>query len=153
MPLRADRDVKFFQELGEKQLPGYLGILVTQVGDGLLTVELPLREQLFAPNGFLHAGTVVSLADTATGYGCLANLPEGASSFTTLELKANFLGTAREGSIVCEARGIHLGRTTQVWDAVVAPSSGGKTLAIFRCTQLIIYPAAAKPIAGAHGDP
>jgi uncharacterized protein (TIGR00369 family) len=91
-----------------------------------------------APHGFLHAGAVVTLADTAAGYGCFASLPEGATGFTTIELKSNFLGTAREGRIACEARRVHNGRTTQVWDATVTHE--GKTIALFRCTQFLLYP-------------
>jgi uncharacterized protein (TIGR00369 family) len=83
---------------------------------------------------------VVTLADTAAGYGCFASLPEGATGFTTIELKANFLGTAREGRLLCEATRVHGGRTTQVWDATVTHE--GKTIALFRCTQLLLYPPA-----------
>ena len=96
-----------------------------------------------APNGFLHAGSIVTLADTCSGYGCVANLPQGASGFTTIELKSNHLGTARTGTIECVARPVHLGRTTQVWDAVVTHRETGKTIALFRCTQIVLYPKAA----------
>ena len=93
-----------------------------------------------APNGYLHAGTVVTLADTSCGYGCYATLPDGASGFTTIELKSNHLGTARDGTIVCAAKAAHLGKTTQVWDAVVTHRESNKTIALFRCTQMILYP-------------
>lgn len=93
-----------------------------------------------APNGFLHAGTVVTLADTACGYGCVRALPEGSSGFTTVELKSNFLGTAREGVIECRAEALHLGRTTQLWDATVKHRETGKTIALFRCTQMVLWP-------------
>lgn len=90
-----------------------------------------------APNGYLHAGTVVALADSACGYGCIVSLPEGSNGFTTIELKTNFLGTATDGTLECEGRMIHSGRTTQVWDATVR--HGEKTIAVFRCTQLLLY--------------
>jgi uncharacterized protein (TIGR00369 family) len=128
-----------FVELGRRHLPGLLGIEVDSVERGSARMHLPLREELLAPNGYLHAGTVVGLADSACGYGCVASLPEGASGFTTIELKANFLATAREGTLTCEAELVHGGRTTQVWDATVTHEDG-KRLAVFRCTQLIIYP-------------
>ena len=83
---------------------------------------------------------MVTLADTASGYGCIANLPEGASNFTTIELKSNHLGTARDGTIICTAKVEHKGRNTQVWDAVVKSKETGKTIALFRCTQMILYP-------------
>jgi uncharacterized protein (TIGR00369 family) len=93
-----------------------------------------------APNGFLHAGSVVTLADTSAGYGCISNLPAGANGFTTIELKSNHLGTARDGTIECSATAVHLGKTTQVWDAVVTHRETGKTIALFRCTQMVLYP-------------
>jgi uncharacterized protein (TIGR00369 family) len=98
-----------------------------------------VREELLAPNGYLHAAAVVALADTACGYGCIASLPEGGSGFTTIELKTNFLGTATEGVLGCEAKLLHGGRTTQIWDAIVTNEESGKALALFRCTQLILY--------------
>jgi 1,4-dihydroxy-2-naphthoyl-CoA hydrolase len=102
--------------------------------------ELPLRKGLMASNGYLHAGSVVTLADTAAGLGCSAHLPPGASGFTTVELKSNHLGTALDGTIECVASAVHLGKTTQVWDAVVTHRETGKTLALFRCTQMVLYP-------------
>ena len=107
---------------------------------GLSQAWLPLRHELLAPNGYLHAASAVALADTACGYGTWASLPDGARGFTTIELKTNFLGTALDGAISCEAKLVHGGRTTQVWDAEVIAETKGRTIALFRCTQLILYP-------------
>ena len=93
------------------------------------------------PNGFLHAASVIALVDSACGYACVASLPEGASGFTTIELKANYLGSAKEGEVVaCTARLVHGGRMTQVWDAEAVNQTTGKTMALFRCTQMVLYP-------------
>lgn len=135
-----DITVAMLNERGTGRLPGHLGIVITEVSDGQLTAELPVLPHLLAPNGYLHAGSVVTLADTASGYGCIVNLPEGASNFTTIELKSNHLGTAREGTLTCTAKVEHKGRNTQVWDAVVKSKETGKTIALFRCTQMILYP-------------
>ena len=124
---------------GAATLPGHLGIVITVVNGREIKAELPIKPALLAPNGYLHAGSVVALADTAAGYGCVAHLPEGAVGFTTIELKSNHLGTALEGTLDCAATAAHLGRTTQVWDAVVTHRETGKTLALFRCTQMVIY--------------
>jgi uncharacterized protein (TIGR00369 family) len=131
---------EYFNALGAGHLPGYMGIVVKHVGPGVLEAELLVVKHLLAPNGYLHAGTVVTLADTAAGYGCIANLPENASSFTTIELKSNHMGTARNGHISCQARMAHGGRSTQVWDVVVRSVETSQTIALFRCTQMIIYP-------------
>jgi 1,4-dihydroxy-2-naphthoyl-CoA hydrolase len=128
-----------FNQRGIGHLPGHLGIVITHVGEGELRAELAVQPVLMAPNGFLHAGSVVTLADTCAGYGCVAHLPAGASGFTTVELKSNHLGTAREGVIDCIAKAVHLGKTTQVWDATVSHRDSGKTIALFRCTQMILY--------------
>ena len=133
-------DLEAFRRLGDGRLPGLIGIKVESIEDGRARMRLPVREELLAPNGYLHAGTVVALADSACGYGCIASLPAGATGFTTIELKTNFLGTALDGTLFCESRCVHGGRTTQVWDASVT-NEAGKTLALFRCTQLLLYPA------------
>jgi uncharacterized protein (TIGR00369 family) len=93
-----------------------------------------------APNEFLHAASVVALADTTCGYATIAHLPEGATNFTTIELKSNFIGTATEGTLRSVATCAHQGRTTQVWDAVVTHIESAKTIAMFRCTQMILWP-------------
>jgi len=129
-----------FNKRGQGYLPGHLGIAVTEVGVGRLRAELEIKPFLIAPNGYLHAGSVVTLADTASGYGCIANLPTGATGFTTIELKCNHIGTARDGVIDCVATAVHLGGTTQVWDAVVTRRESGNVIALFRCTQMILYP-------------
>jgi uncharacterized protein (TIGR00369 family) len=121
-------------------LPGLLGLETLKVESGRLESRLDIRPDHMAPNGYLHAATVIGLADTAAGYGCVASLPEGAAGFTTIELKANFLGTLTEGALACTATLVHGGRTTQVWDAIVTNEATGRTIAVFRCTQMVLYP-------------
>jgi 1,4-dihydroxy-2-naphthoyl-CoA hydrolase len=140
--LRADGDERF---------PGLVGVDVTAVEDGVVTARLPLRAEHLAPNGYLHAGALVTLADTACGYGCILSLPDGAVGFTTIELKTNFLRTARDGTLMCEARRRHGGRTTQLWDATVT-GPDGQVLALFRCTQLLLSADRSQP-GGAPGSP
>jgi uncharacterized protein (TIGR00369 family) len=121
------------------RLPGLFGIELQRVEHGELVARLDVREDLLAPNGFLHAGTVVTLADSCAGMGCLASLPEGVAGFTTIELKSNFTRSAKAGDgLSCTARLAHGGRTTQVWDASVVRESDGKEIAMFRCTQFLL---------------
>ncbi|MBA2416882.1 MAG: PaaI family thioesterase [Geodermatophilaceae bacterium] len=126
--------------LTEGCLPGLLGMQFTESGSGRVSARLAVRPDLLAPNGYLHAATIIALADTACGFGCRSLLPEGSSGFTTIELKSNFLGTAREGMISADAAAVHAGRTTQVWDATVRHDDSGRTLALFRCTQAVLWP-------------
>jgi 1,4-dihydroxy-2-naphthoyl-CoA hydrolase len=140
MALRPDATLEAFAHRGDGRLPGLIGVRFSAVAENRIDAELDIRSELLAPNGYLHAATVIALADTACGYGCLAHLPAGAANFTTLELKTNFLGTVREGTIACVATPAHLGNTTQVWDAVVADGTRARRIALFRCTQLILWP-------------
>jgi uncharacterized protein (TIGR00369 family) len=125
---------------GDGRLPGLVGFRPLAVSQGRLDAELDIRPELLAPNGYLHAATVIALADTACGFGCLAHLPDERHNFTTIELKCNFLSTAREGTLACVATAAHLGRTTQVWDATVTRKADGATIALFRCTQMLLPP-------------
>jgi 1,4-dihydroxy-2-naphthoyl-CoA hydrolase len=125
---------------GRGSLPGLVGFEAIALEPGKLRGRMPIRGELLAPNGYLHAASVIALADTACGYGTMIDLPDGAKGFTTIELKVNFLGTAVDGALLCEASRPHRGRTTQVWDATVTHEQTGKTLALFRCTQIILYP-------------
>jgi uncharacterized protein (TIGR00369 family) len=127
-------------ELTPGTLPGLIGVVVDSHEPGRLTGHLDVRPEVLAPNGYLHAATVVGLADTACGLATRALLPEGASGFTTIELKTNYLGTTREGRIEVVATNAHAGRTTQVWDAAVTVADAGKTIALFRCTQSVLWP-------------
>jgi uncharacterized protein (TIGR00369 family) len=131
-----------FKTFGAGYLPGLVGVEILSVSDAGVESRLVVRREVMAPNGFLHAATVIALADTSCGYGCVALLPEGAKGFTTIELKSNFLGTARDGSIHCRATPAHLGRTTQVWDAAVTNEATGASIALFRCTQMVLWPKA-----------
>lgn len=117
----------------------YLELEFDAVSSGSTSARIELKPHHLAPNGYLHGGTVVALADTCCGFGAIASLPEGAESFTTVELKTNFIGTARQGTVFCEAKLVHGGRTTQVWDAEVRNETG-RTVALFRCTQMVLYP-------------
>jgi uncharacterized protein (TIGR00369 family) len=139
-PFRAELTAEVFNKRSRGHLPGLTGVEIVSIAVGEVRSRMAVRQEVMAPNGFLHAASVIALADTSCGYGCVAHLPQGASGFTTIELKANFTGTAREGAIACEARAVHLGRTTQVWDAEVAVEGGGPRIALFRCTQLVLWP-------------
>lgn len=125
--------------LVQGRLPGLLGFRVVAADRTGVTAELDVRPELLAPNGYLHAATVVALADTACGIGCRLTLPEGARGFTTVQLTTSYTGTTREGAVRALATLAHGGRRTQVWDAVVSEAATGRAIALFRCTQMILY--------------
>jgi 1,4-dihydroxy-2-naphthoyl-CoA hydrolase len=137
---RPELTAEAFNRRNAGHLPGLTGVEILTVTAEEVRSRMAVRPEVMAPNGFLHAASVVALADTSCGYGCIAHLPQGASGFTTLELKTNFLGTARDGAILCRATPVHLGRTTQVWDAEVSVEGTEMRIALFRCTQMVLWP-------------
>jgi len=144
---RTELTPEVFNARGAGHLPGLVGLEIVSVTPEALESRLEVRRELLAPNGFLHAASVIALADTSCGYGCVANLPQGASGFTTIELKTNFLGTALDGALRCRAVPLHRGRTTQVWDASVTAEGSGKAIALFRCTQMVLWPKEGRKVA------
>jgi 1,4-dihydroxy-2-naphthoyl-CoA hydrolase len=133
-----EHTARAFHEFGAGYLPGMLGLETLSVEPARVVCRAAIRQALLAPTGYVHGGAVTAIADTACGYGAIVNLPEGASGFVTIELHTNFLGTARAGALVCTATPLHIGRSTQVWDAVVRDEASERTLAMFRCTQMVL---------------
>jgi len=137
-PQLPDYSPRAFDDFGAGYLPGVLGLEMISNEPTQLVCRAAIRRELMAPHGYVHGGTVVAIADTLCGYGAITHLPEGATGFVTIELHTNFLGTARSGALRCTATPVHLGRSTQVWDAVVRDEESQRTLAIFRCTQMVL---------------
>lgn len=137
---RPELTPEVFNGRSRGHLPGLVGLTIVSIKPEGVESRLEVRREVMAPNDFLHAASVIALADTSCGYGCVTHLPQGASGFTTIELKANFLGTTRDGAILCRATPVHLGRTTQVWDALVTVEGSESRIALFRCTQMVLWP-------------
>jgi 1,4-dihydroxy-2-naphthoyl-CoA hydrolase len=135
--LRPDFQIEHLHQRQSGTLPGQYGLCVTELAEGRLHAQMEILPWMWAPNGYLHAASVILLADTSAGYGTFAHMPDGAKGFTTIELKTNFLGTAKEGVIRAECVAEHLGRTTHVWSSTVFAPNGRK-MALFRCTQMIL---------------
>ena len=131
-------DIDYFNELSKNHFPELLGINITHIKEGNMKAEMSVQKAFFAPNGYLHAGSIVTFADTIAGYSSLAHLPLEGKSFTTLELKSNFTGAIKTGKLECESIAEHLGRTTHVWRVIVNDMASKKRIAVFSCTQLII---------------
>ena len=139
-PKDRDELARTLESLGAERLPGILGLELIELGDGTSAMRCAIYEKHLASNGYLHAASVVALADTTAGYGCVGNLPDGAYGFTTVELKSNHLATLTEGVMFSSGKMAHGGRSTQVWDVTVSDEGTGKQLALFRCTQFLLYP-------------
>ena len=140
MGLVIPKNLEDFNRYGKEYLFGYLGMEFLKVEDDEVIARIVLQQHHFGWNGYLHAGTIFSLADSCAGYGCVRSLPEGAVGFTTIETKTNFLSTVRQGSIQAIAIPLHRGKSTQVWDTSVSSTENGQLLSCYRCTQMVLWP-------------
>jgi len=131
---RAKRVTEFFRD----RVPGQLGCIFDHSAKDLVVGHIEVTENLIAGTGFLFAPAVIALADGCAAIGCGNNIPDG-SSFTTIELKTNFMSSARVGErVTCRCTPVHLGRQTHVWDAEVTNETTGRRMALFRCTQMVL---------------
>lgn len=136
--LRTDVSLDTMTRFQTGTLGDHYGLQLTHLSEGQLHGQIEVQPWMMAPNGFLHAASVIALADTCAGYATVAHLPDGAKTFTTIELKTNFFSSTRSGLVRCEAHAEHLGRSTQVWSATVL-NAEGKKMALFRCTQMVLW--------------
>jgi 1,4-dihydroxy-2-naphthoyl-CoA hydrolase len=129
-------------EFGRDKVPGLFGMEMTRVDESGAEARLTVTPPLIAGTGYLFAPVVVGLADIICAFGMRPHIPEG-HSFTTVELKTNFLSSAQAGEVVVgRAHPVHVGRTTVVWDCEVRNETTGRVMALFRNTQLVIAPRA-----------
>lgn len=151
MQYQSDDPVAEFNQRAEGRLPGLLGIEMIEFTQDRYESRMMIEPHHHAPNGFLHAASIVALADTTCGFAARTRLPEGSSGFTTVELKSNHMGTLLEGELRCTVNPVHIGRSTQVWDARVFDPAKDRTIAVFRCTQMVLWPKAGSS-EGARGS-
>lgn len=115
-----------------------LGARDVVVEEGHVVLELAFRDDLCQQNGFLHAGVVTSLADSACGYAALSLMPEG-SDVLSVEFKVNLLAPGRGTSFRADARVVRAGRTLSVCQAEVAACQPGEPdvlVAVMQATMM-----------------
>jgi uncharacterized protein (TIGR00369 family) len=136
----ADAVRWFNEEAPWGRFPSMIGLEMLEVERTRVRGRLETTDELIAGTGYLWAPVIIGLADALCAAGTGANILEGAT-FTTVELKTNFVGSARPGDVVvAEATPAHLGRTTHVWDVTVTNEATGRAIALQRCTQMVLYP-------------
>lgn len=131
-----------YTEAVNKRLKGtmadLIGLQVTHADLRHVVGELTIRSDLLQPYGFMHGGALMTLMDSLAGMGSALNVAPH-QHFLTVEMKTNFLRSLRSGRVVGEARAIHIGRRTHVWQ-VTAHDEKGHQLALATLTQLVLEP-------------
>jgi uncharacterized protein (TIGR00369 family) len=102
-----------------------LGIQLVSIGEGECVFEMEARPEHANPMGTLQGGVICALADAAMGLAYASLLDEG-ESFTTLELKTNYLRQVTDGTLVATGRVVHAGRTIGLTTCDVVDAEGRK---------------------------
>jgi uncharacterized protein (TIGR00369 family) len=117
-------------------LVAHLGIEFVEVTPDRVIGRLRVSENLMTVGGTIHGGTLMAFADTIGAAGTVANLAEGQRT-ATLESKTNFIAGCRSGTVQAEAKPIHKGRRTHVWETRITDEAG-KLLSVTTQTQMIL---------------
>lgn len=92
-----------------------LEIRYTDVGDDFLTASMPVNARVHQPDGVLHGGAMVALAESTGSAAAMVFLDAGNFYIRGIEIAANHVKSIREGMVHAKATIIHKGRTTQLW--------------------------------------
>ncbi len=116
-----------------------LGATLAGVSPGRVDISLPFREDLTQQHGFIHAGIVAAIADSACGYAALTLMPPEAAVLT-VEYKLNLLLPASGTLVLARGRVTKAGRTLSVChaDVVADPEGGGKLVATMLSTMMTV---------------
>lgn len=133
------------ESFGRQRLLATLGARLVRVADGEVDIELPFAETISQQHGFVHAGAIATIADSACGYACLTRMDEG-SAVLSIEFKINLLAPAAPhlgDKFVARARVVRVGRTIGVATAEVIASAEGRPetcIALMQATMMRVEP-------------
>jgi uncharacterized protein (TIGR00369 family) len=133
-----DYDARVRSSFAKQALMATIGAQLTRVAPGAVEIRLPFREDLTQQHGFLHAGTIASIADSACGYAALSLMPPDADVLS-IEFKVNMLSPAKGEALVARGDVIRSGRTIMVCRADVYAIADGqeKLVAAMQGTMMV----------------
>lgn len=123
----------------KQQMMATLGATIDEISPGRVVLRMPFRVDLTQQHGFLHAGALAALADSACGYAALSLMPLDAAVLS-IEFKVNMLAPAKGESIVARADVVRAGRTIMVCRADVHSVAGSdeKLVAAMQGTMMVV---------------
>ncbi|MDG2147039.1 MAG: hotdog fold thioesterase [Flavobacteriaceae bacterium] len=108
--------LKVCNQIADRGLLKTLGIKFTDVGNDFLTASMPVNEKVYQPDGILHGGATVALAETV-GSAAVAVLTKNSNlTIRGIEINANHIKSVKNGNVIATAKPIHLGKTIQLWE-------------------------------------
>lgn len=124
-------------QLNKGTMMEQLQIEYLETADGYIKARMPVDECTFQPDGILHGGASLALAETVAGLGSSLIVDLSQYNVRGAQVSANHVGTANKGWVVAEARLIHRGKNTHVWDISIK-SESDKPISICRITNFVV---------------
>ena len=129
--------IEKLNQLNKGTMMEQLQIEYLEMGDGFLKAKMPVNERTFQPDGILHGGASLALAETVAGLGSALIVDLKAFDVRGAQVSANHVGTAKSGWVVAEGQLIHRGKNTHIWNIDIRDESG-KPVSICRITNFIV---------------
>jgi uncharacterized protein (TIGR00369 family) len=138
-PADPNFDARVRASFAKQPLMATIGAQVAEVSAGKVTLRLAFRADLTQQHGFLHAGTIASLADSACGYAALSLMPADAAVLS-IEFKVNMLAPAKGDALIARAEVIRAGKTIMACRADVFSLTGKdeKLVAAMQGTMMVV---------------
>ena len=124
-------------EIGAKSLPGYLGIIITEIGADFLRATMPVNAHTHQPFGLLHGGASVTLAETVGSVASILCVDDRQYLCVGQEINANHLRGVSSGTVTATARPFHLGARSHVWHIEIRDESE-RLVCVSRLTMAIV---------------
>jgi uncharacterized protein (TIGR00369 family) len=140
MAAREERTMTPLEEIRAMKMPfaELKGVTFIEADKDRVVAKMLVRPDLCTVSHSIHGGAIMAFADSVGAAATVINLPEDAKGTTTIESKTNFVGGAKEGTIVvATATPIHRGRRTQVWQTRLETEEG-RLVAIVTQTQIVL---------------
>ena len=123
--------------IGSKSMPGYLGIIITEVGEDFVRGTMPVNAHTHQPFGLLHGGASVALAETLGSMGSVLCIDSERFMAVGQEINANHIRDMASGLVTATARPWHLGRTSHVWH-IELRDEDAKLVCVSRLTIAVV---------------
>ena len=138
-PLNPAYDACVRSSFSQQRIMEFIGAILTSVNPGQIIIELPCRPDLTQQHGYIHAGIVTTIVDSACGYAAFSLMPENAGVLT-VEYKVNFLSPAQGERLIARGRVVKPGRTIFVCsgDVTVIQKGQEKSVATMLATMMSI---------------
>jgi len=133
----TERLLEKLNSVGKNTLMETLDIKFIEVDKNKVVATMPVTAKVHQPDGVLHGGATVALAETVGSYASFLSVDKDKQMVRGIEISANHLKSIKEGLVIATARPIHKGRTTQLWEIKIVDEQEN-LISICKLTTIVL---------------